>query len=734
MSKSKAKSASIQSLARSARWRDAEHHSHEVQFCADDASFLDTLSQFIGTALSTGDAAIVIATEAHRDGLAERLKAHSVDTASAFEQGRYVLLDAAETLSKIMVEGWPDPAQFSEFIGGIITRASEAANVEDSQVVIFGEMVSLLWAEEKAEATIRLEQLWNDLAKTHSFRLLCGYPMKGFLREEHGESFLNICREHSGVIPTENCTALINKEKHLRSITRSQQKARELKSTVELHQSEERFRLLVEGVQDYAIFMLDSQGHITSWNSGAERIKGYQSSEIIGNHFSCFYPEEDIRSGRPQRQLEKAAKEGRCEDEGWRLRKDGSRFWANVVITSLRDNEGNVIGFSKVTRDSTERRQAEEATRELSWRLLRLQDEERQKISRDLHDGTGSLLSAVLMNLAIVQDDATFLSERGSGALREAAEWAHQCVSEIRTMSYLLHPPLLTEAGLLPALRWFVEGYSKRSGIQATLEAPAELSRLADNIEISLFRIVQEALTNIHRHTKSTIAKVRVLLEGQLLKVEVIDNGGGFPPGILEGVGLKGMRERMTEMGGQLEIASTVTGTTVRALASLKGNDESVHLSADGDASSERTLNKNTSLRDVSPPIKKFRILVADDHGIVRQGIARILEGEQDFEMCGEASDGSKAIYEANRLTPDIIIMDLCMPKMDGLEATRRILKEHPEIAVLILTIDESEQMVREVAKSGARAYMGKADAGANLIAMLKSLTRPATRSAAKHT
>jgi PAS domain S-box-containing protein len=124
------------------------------------------------------------------------------------------------------------------------------------------------------------------------------------------------------------------------------------------HATEERFRLLVEGTKDHAIYMLDPAGRVASWNPGAERIKGYRADEIVGQHFSGFYPPDAIQEGKPQRELLMAAAQGRYEEEGWRLRKDGSRFWANVVITALRDEAGNLRGYSKITRDMTERRQA----------------------------------------------------------------------------------------------------------------------------------------------------------------------------------------------------------------------------------------------------------------------------------------------------------------------------------------------------------------------------------------
>jgi PAS domain S-box-containing protein len=152
------------------------------------------------------------------------------------------------------------------------------------------------------------------------------------------------------------------------------------KAEHDLRESEERFRLLVEGVRDYAIFMLDPQGNITTWNAGAERIKGYTAEEIIGKHFSCFYPPEALQTGWPERELKMAAEQGRFEDEGLRLRKDGSKFWANVIITSLRDEHGNLKGFSKITRDLTERKEKESQLRESEVRFRRLFESARDGI------------------------------------------------------------------------------------------------------------------------------------------------------------------------------------------------------------------------------------------------------------------------------------------------------------------------------------------------------------------
>src|SRR5689334_14256757 len=133
-----------------------------------------------------------------------------------------------------------------------------------------------------------------------------------------------------------------------------------------LHASEQRFRLLVESVIDYAIFMLDPDGRVATWNAGAERIKGYTAEEIVGQHFSRFYPQEAVDRGWPAHELKVARAEGRFEDEGWRVRKDGSQFWANVVITALHDDAGQFLGFSKITRDLTDRKRSEESARRLA--------------------------------------------------------------------------------------------------------------------------------------------------------------------------------------------------------------------------------------------------------------------------------------------------------------------------------------------------------------------------------
>jgi PAS domain S-box-containing protein len=367
--------------------------------------------------------------------------------------------------------------------------------------------------------------------------------------------------------------------------------------------SEQRFRLFVQAVKGYAIYTLDPEGRVTSWNEGAGRIKGYAASEIIGQHFSCFFTEEDRREGKPEQELQIATEEGRFETEGWRVRKDGSRFWASVVLTAIKDENGSVAGFAKVTRDFTERMRTQEvlqtantklaaeiqerqraeqklaasegSLRELSVHLLRMQDEERKRIGRELHDSVGQYLAMLKLSLDSLQLAADGIPDDIADQVARCARLADDSIREVRTISYLLYPPMLEEVGLKPAISWYLEGFSKRSNIQTTFEADADFSRLERDVELALFRVLQESLTNIHRHSGSSSAEIHLSsLHGRVV-LEIRDHGKGVPARVLEelsegwfgslGVGLRGMQERMRQLRGSLEISSSENGTLVRA-------------------------------------------------------------------------------------------------------------------------------------------------------------------------
>jgi signal transduction histidine kinase len=200
-------------------------NAHAVHFYEEDPFLLDSLSQLIGTALVAGDIAVIVATAAHRDGIAKRLKARGLDLEMIAKLGRYFTLDAAETLSSFMVSGTPDATLFNAFTSHFLSSVRSSAKGSSQRLFLFGEMVNLLLSDGNFDASLRLEQLWNDLARTHSFELHCAYSMKNFNREGQNQAFLNICAEHSHVIPTENYAALATENDRLRHISFLQQRA-----------------------------------------------------------------------------------------------------------------------------------------------------------------------------------------------------------------------------------------------------------------------------------------------------------------------------------------------------------------------------------------------------------------------------------------------------------------------------------------------------------------------------
>jgi PAS domain S-box-containing protein len=210
--------------------------------------------------------------------------------------------------------------------------------------------------------------------------------------------------------------------------------------------------------------------------------------------------------------------------------------------------------------------------RDLSARLLRVQDEERRRIARDLHDSTGQNLALLSMNLSALESEASLFSPNLAKGLEQNAEVVREISSELRTLSYLLHPPLLEEVGLESALRWYIDGFDKRSNIKVSLELSPNLGRLPRDLELAVFRVIQECLTNIHRHSGSATANIRVMRSAGDIHVTVRDEGKGIPPAKLAklaaagdaGVGLRGMRERVKSLGGELQIESDGKGTEIR--------------------------------------------------------------------------------------------------------------------------------------------------------------------------
>jgi signal transduction histidine kinase len=264
-------------------------------------------------------------------------------------------------------------------------------------------------------------------------------------------------------------------------------------------------------------------------------------------------------------------------------------LFAAVVIVSIghsnqreQERSQNAAGEmeEKVRERTVELDHANHSLRQLTGRLLNLQDEERRRIARELHDNAGQALSALAMNLGAVAEDLGRMMKT-AGMVADSASMVRQMSDDIRTMSYLLHPPLLDEMGLVPALKWYIEGFTKRSKIAVDLECGKNFSRLSPDVETAIFRIVQECLINIHRHSGSSTAAIRINGSDGWVRLEVKDNGKGISPelrnqmesGGTVGVGVRGMRERTSQLGGSLEVLSDGEGRGTRLIVRLPASD-----------------------------------------------------------------------------------------------------------------------------------------------------------------
>jgi PAS domain S-box-containing protein len=342
-----------------------------------------------------------------------------------------------------------------------------------------------------------------------------------------------------------------------------------------LQEAETKYRAIFENSME-GIFRSTEDGRFLAANPALARIYGYDTPAELINSVTNIEQQVYVDPARGKEFLRLLRQgEGVAGFEAQQYRKDGSAIHVMATARAIRDSTGKLIYFEGAVQDITERKRAEELLRQVSGRLLRLQDEERRRIARELHDSTAQMLSALIMNLSAIQKSAARLGEKSRHTFAESLALAKQCSREVRTISYLLHPPLLEELGLVSALRHYVDGYTQRSGIRVELEVAPDFNRLPQDIELALFRVVQESLINIHRHSGSPTARVRVMRDSNAVMLEVMDEGRGMPPEILDrtkrivpglGVGIAGMQERLEQLGGMLETDSGSQGTTVRAI------------------------------------------------------------------------------------------------------------------------------------------------------------------------
>jgi PAS domain S-box-containing protein len=321
-----------------------------------------------------------------------------------------------------------------------------------------------------------------------------------------------------------------------------------------------------------AITLVGPVGNILAWNPAAERLYGWKETEAIGKPFLELVK---VELPRPLAQIENILRrEGYWEYELKEITRDGKEIIVASRWTVWRDSKGVSLGRLHLDTDITKLKRAEQQLRIVSGHLLNLRDEERRRLGRDLHDSAGQLLSMAKLNLSLAQDQLGSVNPRGQAYLNECCTLIDQALAEVRTISYLLHPPLLEELGLVGVLPWYVSGFSERSRIKVQLEIPKEMGRLPQALELGLFRIVQECLTNVHRHSNSSTASIALSLGNNQVRLKVEDQGKGMAvtktesgdQGRTAGVGLNGIRERVANLGGYMRIRSGDWGTAVEVV------------------------------------------------------------------------------------------------------------------------------------------------------------------------
>jgi PAS domain S-box-containing protein len=347
-----------------------------------------------------------------------------------------------------------------------------------------------------------------------------------------------------------------------------------------LRESEERFRATFEQAP-IGMAEISLKGGFERVNPRICEMFGYSAEELLALNASDLTHAEDLPLIGAMIAEVLADKRKTFEIDKRCIRKDGSLIWGHAIWTVLRGATGRPRTFIAVIEDVTARKLAEQAVQSLPARLLKAQDEERRRIARELHDSTAQELAVVAMNLGRLEEWIEGRDPWAENLLADSLAVLAQGNRDLRTLAHLLHPPMLEELGLAGALRHYVEGFSQRSGIRVELECSADLERCSAGIETALFRVVQESLANVHRHSTSSSALVKLERAGDNIELTISDRGRGLPPGLLTGtagdarigVGISGMRQRMRQLEGRLELDSNANGTTVHAVLPFCAKD-----------------------------------------------------------------------------------------------------------------------------------------------------------------
>src|SRR5712671_3623286 len=496
-----------------------------------------------------------------------------------------------------------------------------------------------------------------------------------------------------------------------------------------LRWTEEGFRLMVESVTDCAIVMLDSGGGVVSWNTGAERIKGYRTEEIVGQHFSRFYPPQDIERRVPQRDLDSAAAEGRFEVEGWRVRKDGSTFWANVVFTAIRDQAGNARGFAKLTRDLTERRQVEETLTKAKGAAEKANLAKSDFLSSMSHE-LRSPLNAILGFAQLLESDSTPVTASQKGSIAEilrAGWYLLELINEILDLAQIesgklsLSKEPTSLAEVILECQAMIEPQAQKAGVRMTFpqfDVPSFV--LADRTRLK--QVLINLLSNAVKYNQSggTVALDCAASGPERIRISVKDSGAGLPPEKLAqlfqpfnrlgqersavqgtGIGLV-MSKRLVElMGGVIGVQSSVGVGSVFWIELVSA--EAPRLD------SEAAQPAATAQAQAQPGAPLRTLLYVEDNPANLKLVEQLVARRPTMRLLS-ARDGNMGIQLARADQPEVILMDINLPGISGIEALH-ILREDPvtaHIPVLALSANAMPRDIEKGLQAGFFSYLTK--------------------------
>jgi PAS domain S-box-containing protein len=703
-------------------WSALGESEHFVQFYEDDHFLIESVCGFIGTAIVTGETAVIIATAAHRIAIEKELSSRGLDLTNARDKGKYICADAAEMLTQFMVDGSPDADRFHDVIGGTIARAAQGGK----RIRAFGEMVALLWAEGNRAAAVKLEQLWNDLAKRHSFSLFCAYPLRGFDGAADGESFGDICTCHSRVLPAESYAALPTAEDRLRAISLLQQKATSLDAALG-HRKEAEAALLESQKRHHDLMDLLPAGVYTcEAPSGQIRYYNRRAGELWGREpggplrtfrldDSPVSVEDDpmvrvLRGGAPVRDHEMIVE-----------RPDGSRITVMVNVDPIVSSTGEVVGAVNVFQDISARKLAEaelekaEATAE---RASKAKDEFLAVLSHELR----TPLTPVLMTTASMAAEAG-LSQRmrdGLAMIRRNIALETRLIDDLLDLSRVVNGKMTLHkqhVHLHPLIAEVVEmvaedARAKSLNVQLKLDAPQDRV-LADSARVH--QVVWNLLHNAIKFTpQQGNIVVRTRNDGDRVIIEVKDDGIGIDPKSIATIfnAFDQGNDAARTFGG-LGLGLAIANAVVQMHdGSIAAHSDGIGCGAcftvtmptavaDGDAD---VSTKTSAAVDARPDGR--RVLLVDDHCDTLAVLRRLLE------FAGHSVTPATSVAEAVRASAnnhfDILISDIGLPDGTGLDVVRQVHTHQPGLPAIALTGYGMERDVRESQEAGFSAHMTK--------------------------